>query len=128
MVTGGKREGNLIYPTLLKNVTSDMQIAWIEPFGPVLPVISVKTEEEAVALSNKTDYELQTCVLTNDIEKAFLIAKQLEVGTVQINGKTERWPDYVPFQKHSKFGTNRIQNMIDSMTRSKSTIVHLTIR
>lgn len=128
LVTGGKREGNLIYPTLLKNVTSDMQIAWIEPFGPVLPVISVKTEEEAVALSNKTDYDLQTCVLTNDIDKAFLIAKQLEVGTVQINGKTERWPDYVPFQKHSKFGTNRIQNMIDSMTRSKSTIVHLTIR
>lgn len=128
LVTGGKREGNLISPTLLKNVTSDMQIAWIEPFGPVLPVISVKTAEEAVALSNKTDYDFQTCVLTNDIDKAFSIAKKLKVGTVQINGKTERWPDYVPFQKHSRFGTNRIQNMIDSMTRSKSTIVHLTIR
>ena len=45
IVTGGEREGNLLHPTLLDRVTTDMDIAWVEPFGPVLPVIRSKSLE-----------------------------------------------------------------------------------
>ena len=60
LITGNKREGNLIYPTLLDNVTPDMRIAWEEPFGPVLPIIRVKSDEEAVAMVVKAIRDLET--------------------------------------------------------------------
>ncbi|MEG0496201.1 MAG: aldehyde dehydrogenase family protein, partial [Eubacterium sp.] len=90
IVTGNRREGNLLYPTLLDHVTTEMEVAWEEPFGPVLPVIRVKNIEEAIAIANASEYGLQSSVFTDDINKAFNIANRLEVGTVQINNKTER--------------------------------------
>ena len=47
-----KREGNLIWPGVFDNVTLDMRIAWEEPFGPILPIIRVKDENEAIEISN----------------------------------------------------------------------------
>jgi glyceraldehyde-3-phosphate dehydrogenase (NADP+) len=127
LVTGGKREGNLIYPTLLDNVTPDMSIAWEEPFGPVLPVIRVKSADEAVELANRSEYGLQSSVFTRDINKAFDIAGRLEVGTVQINNKTERGPDHFPFMgvKASGMGTQGVRYSIEAMTRPKAIVVNL---
>ena len=53
LVVGGNREGNLIYPTLIDNVTKEMRIAWEEPFGPVLPIIRVNNVEEAIEIANR---------------------------------------------------------------------------
>ena len=47
-----KREGNLIYPAVFDHVTTDMRLAWEEPFGPVLPFIRVSSVEEAIKISN----------------------------------------------------------------------------
>ena len=66
-------------------------------FGPVLPIMRVKSIEEAIDISNKSEYGLQACVFTKNIDKAFTVAQKLEVGTVQINNKTERGPDHFPF-------------------------------
>ena len=85
-----KREGNLISPVLFDNVTTDMRLAWEEPFGPVLPFIRVNSVEEAIEISNKSEYGLQASVFTNNFPLAFKIAEQLEVGTVHINNKTQR--------------------------------------
>ncbi|RYL95216.1 aldehyde dehydrogenase family protein, partial [Sporolactobacillus sp. THM7-7] len=82
LVTGNSRKDNLIYPTLLDHVTEDMDVAWIEPFGPVLPVIRVQSDEEAVALANKSQFGLQASIFTQDIDRAFAVAKQVEAGTV----------------------------------------------
>lgn len=128
LVTGDKREGNLIYPTLLDRVTTDMEIAWVEPFGPVLPLIRVSSIEEAIKIANRSEYGLQSSVFTNNLNTAYYIASKLEVGTVQINNKPERGPDNFPFLgiKSSGMGTQGVKYSIEAMTRPKAVTINLT--
>lgn len=127
LIAGGNRDGNLIFPTLFDNVTADMRIAWEEPFGPVLPIIRVKDKDEAIEIANQSEYGLQSAVFTKNIDDAFYIADRLEVGTVQVNGKTERGPDHFPFLgvKASGIGTQGIRYSIESMSRPKATVINL---
>ena len=127
LLCGNKRCNNLIYPTLFDNVTTNMRIAWEEPFGPVLPVIRVKNIDEAINIANNSQYGLQSSVYTKNIDDAFNVANRLEVGTVQINSKPERGPDHFPFSgtKSSGMGTQGIKYSIEAMTRSKSTVLNI---
>lgn len=127
---GNKREGNLIWPTVLDNVTTEMRVAWEEPFGPVLPFIRVHSAEEAIKISNQSEYGLQGMIFTEDIDLAFNISQELEVGTVQINGKSSRGPDHFPFlgAKSSGLGTQGIKYSIESMSRPKVVVLNLTER
>ncbi|HBG62400.1 MAG: glyceraldehyde-3-phosphate dehydrogenase [Omnitrophica WOR_2 bacterium GWF2_38_59] len=127
LLAGNKIEGNLIYPTVFDNVTKDMRLAWEEPFGPVLPIMRVKNSEEAIEIANRSEYGLQSSVFTSDIDNAFKIASKLEVGTVQVNGKTERGPDHFPFigVKSSGMGTQGIRYSIEAMSRSKAIVLNL---
>lgn len=127
VVCGDKREGNLIYPTVIKDVSLDMDIAWKEPFGPVLPIIKVKSYDEAIDIANKSSYGLQSSVFTKDIEKAFFVADRLDVGSVQINNKTERGPDSFPFLgvKDSGIGVQGVSYSIEAMSRPKIVVINL---
>ena len=127
LIVGGNREENLIYPTLFDNVTTDMRLAWEEPFGPVLPIIRVKDKDEAIEIANKSEYGLQSSVFTENINEAFYVADRLEVGTVQVNNKTERGPDHFPFLgvKASGIGTQGIKYSIEAMSRPKATVINL---
>ncbi|HHX60481.1 MAG TPA: NADP-dependent glyceraldehyde-3-phosphate dehydrogenase, partial [Epulopiscium sp.] len=127
VIAGNKREGNLIYPTLIDQVTTDMKLAWEEPFGPVLPIIRVKSIEEAIEIANNSEYGLQSSVFTKDIDLAFHVAQKLEVGTVQVNNKTERGPDHFPFLgvKSSGMGTQGVRYSIEAMTRPKAIVLNL---
>ena len=127
IIVGGKREENLIYPILFDKVTEDMRLAWEEPFGPILPVIRVKDKDKAIEIANKSKYGLQSSVFTKDINKAFYVANRLEVGTVQINNKTERGPDNFPFSgvKASGIGTQGIKYSIEAMSRQKGIVINL---
>ena len=127
LITGGKRDGKIIYPTLFDNVTLDMRLAWEEPFGPILPVIRVKDKDEALKIANESEYGLQASVFTRSIDDAYYLANNLEVGTVQINNKTERGPDNYPFLgiKASGIGTQGIGESIMSMTRPKVIVLNI---
>ncbi|WP_297630703.1 NADP-dependent glyceraldehyde-3-phosphate dehydrogenase [uncultured Clostridium sp.] len=127
LLCGGERIGNMITPTLFDNVTEDMRIAWEEPFGPVLPIIRVKTMEDAIRIANESEYGLQSSVFTQDINRAFYVANKLEVGTVQVNNKTERGPDHFPFLgvKSSGMGIQGIRYSIEAMSRVKATVINL---
>lgn len=127
LVVGGNREGRLIYPTLFDKVSLDMKLAWEEPFGPVLPIIRVKDKDEAIEIANRSEYGLQSSVFTESIDDAFYIADKLEVGTVQVNNKTERGPDHFPFLgvKSSGMGTQGIRYSIEAMSRPKVTVINL---
>jgi len=127
LIVGGNREGNLIYPTLFDNVTTDMRLAWEEPFGPVLPIIRVKDKDEAIEIANRSEYGLQAAVFTENINDAFYIADKLDVGTVQVNNKTERGPDHFPFLgvKASGIGTQGIKYSIEAMSRPKAIVINL---
>ena len=127
ILTGGNRKGDLIEPTLVDHVTTDMRLAWEEPFGPVLPIVRVKDIHEAVDIANRSEYGLQSSVFTKNIHDAFFIANRLEVGTVQINNKTERGPDHFPFLgvKASGMGTQGVKYAIEAMTRPKAIVFNL---
>lgn len=122
-----RREGNLIWPLLLDNVRPDMRIAWEEPFGPVLPVIRIGSVEEGIHHCNASNFGLQGCVFTKDINKAMLISDAMETGTVQINSAPARGPDHFPFQgfKDSGIGSQGVTNSINMMTKVKSTVINL---
>lgn len=127
LVLGNKREENLIYPTLLDHVTKEMRIAWEEPFGPVLPIIRVNSQEEAIEIANASEYGLQASVFTQNLDKALTIARKLETGSIQINGRTERGPDHLPFIgiKKSGLGIQGVRRSIESMTREKVIILNI---
>ena len=129
LIVGGKREGNLIYPTLFDNVTTEMRLAWEEPFGPVIPIIRVKDKDEAIEIANRSEYGLQSAVFTENINEAFYVADKLEVGTVQVNNKTERGPDHFPFLgvKASGIGTQGVKYSIEAMSRPKATVITLSL-
>ncbi|KAK9149814.1 hypothetical protein Scep_008571 [Stephania cephalantha] len=122
-----RRESNLIWPLLLDNVRPDMRIAWEEPFGPVLPVIRINSVEEGIHHCNASNFGLQGCVFTKDIDKAILISDAMETGTVQINSAPARGPDHFPFQglRDSGIGSQGITNSINMMTKVKSTVINL---
>ncbi|TVU05705.1 hypothetical protein EJB05_48882 [Eragrostis curvula] len=122
-----RREGNLIWPLLLDHVRPDMRIAWEEPFGPVLPVIRINSAEEGIHHCNASNFGLQGCIFTKDINKAILISDAMETGTVQINSAPARGPDHFPFQglKDSGIGSQGITNSINMMTKVKSTVINL---
>ncbi len=126
LLTGNKREKNIIFPTLFDRVTVDMRIAWEEPFGPVLPILRVKTIDEAIKITNDSEYGLQASVFTKSMDEAFRVAARLEVGTIQVNGKTERGPDHFPFigVKSSGMGTQGIRYSIEAMTRCKAIVLN----
>ncbi|GJQ10652.1 hypothetical protein GpartN1_g2443.t1 [Galdieria partita] len=122
-----KREGNLLWPTVFDHVREDMKIAWEEPFGPVLPIVRVKSVEDAIEFANRSTMGLQGCVFTNDIEKAIHISDQLSTGTVQVNGQPARGPDHFPFQgfKDSGLGSQGVYFSLEAMTKVKSTVINL---
>ncbi|MFH7003941.1 aldehyde dehydrogenase family protein [Flavobacterium bizetiae] len=82
----GLEKGNFVKPTVFVNVNNQMRIAREEIFGPVLSVITYKTEEEAVEIANDTTYGLQAYVSSSDEKRAHKIASQINAGRVQING------------------------------------------
>lgn len=128
LILGGERRGRLIPPTLLDRVQRKMRIAWEEPFGPVVPVMRVRNWEEAVELANESEYGLQSSIFTQDINTAFAIARRLEVGTVQINGKDARGPDHFPFLGVKNSGLGVVQGakyLLSEMTRLKVTVLNL---
>lgn len=87
-VTGGhrlNREGSFLEPTIFDKVVPDMVIAQEEVFGPVLCVMSVKDDSEAVAMSNGTDYGLVGGVFTRDLDRATKMARAIKAGQVFVN-------------------------------------------
>ncbi|KMY29776.1 aldehyde dehydrogenase [Lysinibacillus xylanilyticus] len=104
--TQGMQEGYYIDPTIFTNVTHDMAIAREEIFGPVLAVIKVKDYEEAVRLSNDSEFGLSASIYTNNIPKAFDFINRSEVGLVQVNDETGGAEPQAPFggMKNSSTG------------------------
>ncbi|MGI5850091.1 MAG: aldehyde dehydrogenase family protein [Christensenellales bacterium] len=88
LMFGGKRfDKTFIEPTLLVDVTPDMDIAKdMEIFGPVWPVIGFDTIEEAIEMANSTKYGLSGGVITKDVKKAMTVARAMQSGCCVING------------------------------------------
>ena len=85
ILTGGKRHGALMEPTVITDVPRDADMIVHESFGPLAPVLTFRDIDDAIALSNSTAYGLSSGVVTNNMEYAFRFIRELKVGTVNIN-------------------------------------------
>lgn len=87
VLTGGKPTGTGTFfePTVLVDVDQSMSCMTDETFGPTLPVVKVADEAEAIRLANDSEYGLSATVRTADKERGERIARQLDVGAVNIN-------------------------------------------
>lgn len=107
---GGKRPDNLhgayYLPTILTDITFDMKVWTEETFGPVLPIVSFKTEEEAIKLANETEYGLGAHVFTNDKKLFERAARQIQSGMVAQN-KVNYFNSRNPFGGYKKSGMGR---------------------
>ncbi|KAG6599347.1 NADP-dependent glyceraldehyde-3-phosphate dehydrogenase, partial [Cucurbita argyrosperma subsp. sororia] len=100
-----------------------MRIAWEEPFGPVFPVIRISYIEEGIHHCNASNFGVQGCVFTKDLNKAILISNAMETGTVQINSILARGPDHFSFQARG-IGSQGVTNSINMMTKVKTTVIN----
>lgn len=78
-------KGNFVKPTLLVNVDHGMAVMRDETFGPVIPVMRVKSDEEAVKLMNDSEFGLTASIWTKDIDRGYELAEHVEAGTVFVN-------------------------------------------
>jgi succinate-semialdehyde dehydrogenase/glutarate-semialdehyde dehydrogenase len=88
LVTGGKppeRPGFFYPPTVLADVPPDAPVLREEIFGPVAPVVSFSTEDEAIGLANATEYGLVSYVYTSDLARGLRVSEQLDCGMVGLN-------------------------------------------
>ena len=88
-VSNPNQKGFFAKPTLFDDVKENMTIAQEEIFGPVLGIITVKNEDEALKIAKNSKYGLHASVFTQDINKAFHLAKSLPCGTVSVNTFSE---------------------------------------
>lgn len=85
LLCGGKRDGCNFEPTLLDQVTPDSVAFREETFGPLAAITTVSSEQEAIKLANQSRYGLSAAIWTQDLDKAKILSRQLEVGSVFVN-------------------------------------------
>ena len=84
----GGRDGLMFKPAVVKGVTKEMPLFQDEIFGPIAPIMTFKTEEEAIELANSVDHGLATSVFTSDLGVASRMADGVKTGVVHINDQT----------------------------------------
>ena len=108
LIMGNQRNGAFYGPTVLDNVDGTMDIAHdMEVFGPVFPIITFDTIEEAIEIANDTKYGLGSGIITKDLSLAMKTALQLEAGNVVVNGQTFYRNLLTPFGGAKESGVGR---------------------
>jgi acyl-CoA reductase-like NAD-dependent aldehyde dehydrogenase len=134
VLTGGKRAPHLgselfFEPTVIDRVTEDMAIAREETFGPVVPVSTIRSEEEAVRIVNESPYGLLSAVFTRDLRRGLRYAEAVRTGWVNVNEGTNYWESHLPFggAAGSASGVGRVGGRfsMDRLTELKTVVVGL---
>jgi len=111
-------------PTVLEGVTADMLIAREETFGPVVPVIEVSSDSEALKLTNGSPFGLTAAVFTEDLERGLAFAESARAGWVNINASTNLWESHLAFggRSGSVSGRGRVggRSVIEAFTEPKT--------
>ena len=126
IVIGGKRNGAFYEPTILDNVTRDMDVAKdMEIFGPVIPVIGFDDIDEAIEIANQSQFGLCGCVISENMKKAFKVAYALECGGAVINGASFFRSAEMPFGgwKYSGIGNEGIATTLKELSRTKTIVI-----
>ncbi|MFT3872341.1 MAG: aldehyde dehydrogenase family protein [Nocardioides sp.] len=112
VVTGGAREAGRptdLYwePTVLSGVPADAVAATEETFGPIAPVVSISSLDEAIALTNASPYGLLAGIYTRDLATGMAFADAVRTGWVNINESSNYWESHLPFGGRSGTDSGR---------------------
>lgn len=118
VLTGGKREGTVYYPTVLTGVEDDMKVITEEVFAPVASIISSDDFESALQQANDTKFGLQVGVFTNDVNRVLRAVKRLNFGGVIINDTPNFRADHMPYggNRQSGLGREGVRFAMEDMT------------
>jgi acyl-CoA reductase-like NAD-dependent aldehyde dehydrogenase len=134
VVVGGKRAPHLgselfFEATVVDGVTDEMAIAREETFGPVVPVSTITSEEEAVRIVNGSPYGLLSAVFTRDLRRGLRYAEAVRAGWVNVNEGTNYWESHLPFggAAGSASGVGRVGGRfsMERLTELKTVVVGL---
>ncbi len=129
VVCGGRRAPGhptslFVEPTVLRGVTSDMKIASEETFGPVVPVIEIRSDTEALDLTNSSPFGLTAAVFTGDLERGLAFAEAARAGWINVNASTNVWESHLPFggRSGSLSGRGRVggRSLFEAFTEPKT--------
>ncbi|MGL4287439.1 MAG: aldehyde dehydrogenase [Phreatobacter sp.] len=118
LASGGTLDGTVMPATIVDHVTPSMRIYGEESFGPVVTVVRVSGDEEAIRVANDTEYGLSSAVFSRDIARALGVAKRIEAGICHINAPTVHDEAQMPFggMKSSGYGRFGGKAGIDAFT------------
>ena len=127
LLSGGSREGSVVRPTVLSQVTAAMNVSCREVFGPLVTITPYREFEAALNAVNDSDYGLQAGIFTNNIGRIFQAFEQLEVGGVLANEIPTFRADHMPYGgiKDSGIGREGLRYAIEDMTEPKLLVVNL---
>lgn len=121
LIYGGKIEGCLMQPTVLKNVKNNMPIAQNEIFGPVAAIIKAENEDEAIKIANDSPYGLSGSIFTEDRHHGTHLAMKIETGMIHVNDQSVNDEAHVAFGGEKDSGVGRFNGewAIDKFTTVK---------
>ena len=124
----GQGSGFFVSPTVFGNVTPDMTLAREEVFGPVLAVLEVGSEDEAVLLANDTAYGLAASVFTGNLKRAHRMARAIRAGTVSVNcfGEGDATTPFGGFKQSGFGGRDKSIHAHDQYTELKTIWINLS--
>ncbi|HSH04101.1 MAG TPA: aldehyde dehydrogenase family protein [Anaerolineae bacterium] len=111
---GGRQDNLFMEPTILLNVNHSMKIMHEETFGPIMPIMKVKDEAEALALANDCDFGLGASVWTQDVKRGERLAHKIDSGTVLVNDTISHFAvPLLPFGGIKQSGNGRTHGRED---------------
>jgi len=127
VLTGGRREGTVYYPTVLADVQDEMKVVAEEVFAPVASIISSDDFESALKQANDTKFGLQVGVFTNDVNRVFKAVKRLNFGGVIVNDTPNFRADHMPYggNRQSGLGREGVRFAMEDMTNIQMVAIRL---
>lgn len=127
VLTGGKRDGTVYYPTVLADVADEMKVVSEEVFAPVASIISSDDFESALKQANDTKFGLQVGVFTNDVNRVFKAVKRLNFGGVIVNDTPNFRADHMPYggNRQSGLGREGVKFAMEDMTNIQLVAIRL---
>lgn len=125
VVSGGRREGALYWPTVLTGVVPGMKVCASEIFGPVVSVIRYDDIGEVIDAANATPFGLQSAIFTRSLEVAFRVARGIVAGGLMVNRSSNTRLDHLPFGGTKDSGDAREGGRfsVEEMTRRKLMLI-----
>jgi acyl-CoA reductase-like NAD-dependent aldehyde dehydrogenase len=121
LAIGGRRQGRMLWPTVITNTRPEMKVMCREAFAPLVCIVTYRDFDEAVRLLGDTPYGLQAGVYTGDLRKAFRAVSALDMGGIMVNDTSIFRVDHMPYggNRMSGIGREGVRYAVEEMTNIK---------